>query len=79
MDDLSDLKASENPRSDFDGFQKVFYDLIDLKKGRLIKAFQQYFGITFIIAGVLATVSNLLQFSGPLMINKILNFLNADE
>ena len=79
MDDLSDLKVSEKPRSDYDGFQKIFYSLANIKKGKLIKSFQKYFGGLFIMAGVLATISNLLQFSGPLMINRILTFLNADE
>lgn len=79
MEDLSDLKASEEPRGDYEGFHPVFYSLKDLKKNKLIKAFQKYFGGTFILAGVLASVSNLLQFSGPLMINNILGFLNADD
>jgi ATP-binding cassette, subfamily C (CFTR/MRP), member 10 len=79
MEDLSDLKASEDPRTDYDGFSSVFYSLGDLKKNKLIKAFQKYFGITFIMAGVLATVSNLLQFSGPLMISSILGFLNTSD
>lgn len=71
IDDLSDLKASEDPRGDYNGFQKVFYSL-SIKKDKLLKSFQKYFGGIFILAGVLATLSNLLQFSGPLMINKIL-------
>jgi hypothetical protein len=79
MEDLSDLKASEDPKSDYEGFKAVFYALSDLKKNKLIQAFKNYFGITFLIAGILATSSNLLQFSGPLMIGRILNFLHASD
>jgi len=63
---------------DYQGFKKIFYSLESIKKNKLIKSFQKYFGITFLIAGILAAVSNLLQFSGPLMINRILNFLHND-
>ncbi len=77
MEDLSDLKESEDPRKDYEGFEKVFRTVKDLKKNRLIKTFQKYSGGTFVLAGILATIANLLQFSGPLMINRILNFLNA--
>jgi hypothetical protein len=79
MEDLSDLKDSEDPKKDYVGFEKVFRSLLDLRKNRLIKSFQKYFGATFILAGILATIANLLQFSGPLMIDKILSFLNAPE
>lgn len=44
-----------------------------------MKAFRKHIGFYFVLAGVLATISNLLQFSGPLMINRILGFLNADD
>lgn len=77
MEDLSDLKESEDPRKDYEGFEKVFRTVKDLKKNRLIKTFQKYSGGIFVLAGILATIGNLLQFSGPLMINRILNFLNA--
>jgi ABC-type multidrug transport system fused ATPase/permease subunit len=53
--------------------------LANLKKNRLIKGFFKYIGPTFLLAGTLAAVSNLLQFSGPLMIGKILHFLNENE
>lgn len=79
MEDLSDLKASEDPKNDYLGFRTIFYSLNDLKKNKLIQAFRNYFGITFLIAGVLATVSNLLQFSGPLMIGRILDFLHSSD
>lgn len=39
-------------------------------------SFKKYLGSLFIIAGVLATVANLLQFSGPIMIKNVLEFLN---
>jgi len=42
-------------------------------------AFWKYIGVTFFIGGFLAALSNLLQFSGPLMISRILEFLNAEE
>ena len=32
----------------------------------------KYIGPTFIIGGILATVANLLQFSGPIVIGKVL-------
>lgn len=79
MEDLSDLKAAEDPRSDYEGFEKSFAVIGDIKKNKLIKTFQHYFGTTFILSGVLATVANLLQFSGPLMIQRILEFLNSSE
>jgi hypothetical protein len=78
MEDLSDLKQSEDPRSDYVGFEKIFYLMAGEKSTRLMKAFMKYFGITFLIAGLLAALSNLLQFAGPLMINRILNYLNSD-
>jgi hypothetical protein len=34
--------------------------------------------VTFLLSGILAIISNLLQFAGPLMINNILSFLNQD-
>ena len=78
MEDLSDLNASQDPLGDYQGFKKIFYSLQDIKKNKLFKAFEKYFGFTFLIGGILAFISNLLQFSGPLMIGKILNFLNND-
>ena len=48
-------------------------------KNKTMNAFRKYFGMTFVLAGVLAAVSNSLQFAGPLMINKILLFLNSPE
>lgn len=79
MEDLSDLKESEDPRKDYEGFEKSFAVIGDIKKNKLIKTFQHYFGTTFLLAGTLATIANLLQFSGPLMIQRILEFLNASE
>lgn len=79
MEDLSDLKASEEPLGDYQGFKSVFYGLGDIKKNKLILAFRKYFGFTFVMAGVLATISNVLQFSGPIMIGRILNFLNSSN
>jgi len=43
-----------------------------------MRGFFKYIGPTFILSGILAAISNLLQFSGPLMIGKILTFLNED-
>lgn len=48
-------------------------------KEKLVTSFRNYFGVYFVLAGVYAALSNLLQFSGPLMINRILIFLNQDE
>lgn len=79
MEDLSDLKASEEPQGDYEGFKTIFYGLSNIKKNRLILAFRKYFGFTFLMAGFLATVSNVLQFSGPIMIGRILNFLNSSD
>lgn len=42
-------------------------------------SFKKYLGFNFVLAGILATVSNLLQFSGPVIINKVLEFLNQPD
>src|SRR4051812_42146534 len=78
MEDLSDLRADEEPPTTHNTFQAIYYSLTDLKVGKLLAAFRKYIGGTFLLAGILAIVSNLLQFSGPLMINRILAFLNSD-
>lgn len=79
MEDLSDLKASEEPLGDYQGFKTIFYQLNEIKRNKLIQTFRKYFGFTFLMAGILATVSNVLQFSGPIMIGRILNFLNSSD
>lgn len=79
MDDLSDLRQDEEPSHNYNLFSRVYYGLTNIAKGKLLKAFRKYIGATFITAGILAIISNLLQFSGPLMINRILGFLNSDE
>jgi ATP-binding cassette, subfamily C (CFTR/MRP), member 10 len=79
MDDLSDLRDIEEPPNNYDIFHRIYYALTNITKGKLLKAFRKYIGVTFLISGILAIVSNLLQFSGPLMINRILGFLNADD
>ena len=72
LEDLSDLKASEDPKTDSEGFRKIFTVMDKLTKNRTMKAFRKHFGMTFFLAGFLAALSNSLQFAGPLMINKIL-------
>lgn len=57
----------------------MFYGLAKDTKGKLLESFKKYLGFHFILAGVLATIANLLQFSGPLVINKVLEFLNSPE
>ena len=42
-------------------------------------AFWKHMGTPFLWSGIIAIISNLLQFSGPLMIGRILNFLNDEE
>lgn len=78
MEDLSDLRDDEEPPETHSAFQNIFYSLTGDKKGRLLTSFRKYIGGTFLISGILAIISNLLQFAGPLMINRILSFLNAD-
>lgn len=79
MEDLSDLRQDEEPSHNYNLFSQVYYSLTNITKGKLLTSFRKYIGGTFLTAGILAIVSNLLQFSGPLMINRILGFLNADE
>ena len=76
MDDLSDLKENEEPKYSATRFKDIFYSLTSTSKHRLMTSFKKYLGFNFILAGILATVSNLLQFSGPVIINKVLTFLN---
>jgi ABC-type multidrug transport system fused ATPase/permease subunit len=40
-----------------------------------LASFRKYLGPLFIASGILATIANLLQFSGPIMINNVLEFL----
>lgn len=40
-----------------------------------MSSFKKYLGPLFWASGILATISNLLQFSGPIMINNVLEFL----
>ena len=77
MDDLSDLKENEEPSYSATRFSNVFYSHAKGSTKRLFNSFKKYLGFSFILAGVLATISNLLQFSGPLVINKVLEFLNS--
>lgn len=42
-------------------------------------SFKKYLGFHFMLAGFLATIANLLQFSGPIVINKVLEFLNRPD
>ena len=79
MNDLSDLKENEEPEYSGSRFSKVFYSLASNTKKKLFTSFKQYLGFNFFLAGILATLSNLLQFSGPLMINKVLSFLNSES
>ncbi len=79
MDDLSDLKEIEEPSYSATRFANIFYSYPIGTTKRLFNCFRRYLGFFFIIAGVLATISNLLQFSGPLVINKVLLFLNSKD
>ena len=72
MEDLSDLRPDEEPANNYDIFSKIYYSLKDLKKNKLLTAFRKYIGMVFLASGFVAIISNLLQFSGPLMINRIL-------
>jgi hypothetical protein len=77
MEDLSDLRKNEEPSQNYDVFKDFFYSILHTKLGRLLISFRKYIGMTFIIGGILAAISNLLQFSGPVMIGRILDFLNS--
>lgn len=76
MNDLSDLKENEEPKYSATRFNDLFYSLDKHAKNRLFTCFIKYLGFNFVLAGILATISNLLQFAGPIMISKILSFLN---
>ena len=76
MEDISDLKENEEPKYSATRFRDTFYGFSNSTKNRLLASFKKYLGFNFILAGILATISNLLQFSGPITINKVLEFLN---
>ena len=69
---MSDLKEIEEPKYSADRFRNIFYSLGTGEKGRLFTSFKKYLGFNFMLAGILATIGNLLQFSGPVIINKVL-------
>ena len=79
MDDLSDLKEVEEPSHSAPQFSDIFYSFPSGSKKRLLGSFKKYLGFNFILAGILATIANLLQFSGPIVINKVLEFLNSEN
>ena len=72
MEDLSDLRENEEPIYSADKFRNIFYNLDPNQPARLLTSFKKYLGFTFILGGILATIANLLQFSGPYTINKLL-------
>jgi ATP-binding cassette subfamily C (CFTR/MRP) protein 1 len=76
MDDLSDLRKEEEPSYSASKFRNIFYSFPKRKKGKLLSSFKRYLGFNFCLAGILFTIASLLQFSGPLVIGKILNFLS---
>ncbi len=45
----------------------------------MFSTFKKYIGSTFLIGGLLTTLANLLQFSGPIIIGKLLAFLNRED
>ena len=79
MNDLSDLRDKEEPPENYNAFSQIYYAIDKAKKNKLMRAFWDHIGWIFLGSGILAILSNLLQFSGPLMISRILDFLNADD
>ena len=79
MDDLSDLKETEEPTYSAIRFTDIFYSIKPKNGKRLFAAFRKYLGFTFIIASILLTFSHLMLFTGPLVVNKLLNFLNSQD
>ena len=77
MDDLSDLKESEEPTYSATRFTDIFYSIKPKNGKRLFAAFRKYLGFTYMVASILLTISHLMLFTGPFVINKILNFLNS--
>ena len=75
MNDLSDLKENEEPEYSATRFSDTFYSLDKDGKNRLMASFKKYIGFNFLLSGILATIANLLQFSGPIIISKVLEFL----
>lgn len=57
-------------------FSKIFYSWEQSKPKKVLASFKSYLGPLFLISGILATIANLLQFSGPIMINNVLQFLS---
>ena len=79
MDDLSDLKESEEPTYSATRFTDIFYSIQPKNGKRLFAAFRKYLGFTFMVASILLTFSHLLLFTGPIVINNILEFLNSEN
>ena len=79
MNDLSDLLDIEEPRENYNIFSRIYYSFDKTRKNKLMGAFMKHIGWVFLGSGIIAIISNLLQFSGPLMISRILVFLNADD
>ena len=79
MDDLSDLKEKEEPTYSATRFTDIFYGTKPKNGKRLFAAFRKYLGFTFVVASFLLTCSHLLQFTGPLVISRLLNFLNSPD
>lgn len=72
MEDLSDLREKEEPIYSYQKFSQIFYSWEHSKPKKILASFKKYLGPLFVLSGVLATISNLLQFSGPIMINNVL-------
>jgi hypothetical protein len=53
-------------------FSKIYYDWDKSKTKKILSSFKKYLGPMFILSGILATIANLLQFAGPIMINNVL-------
>jgi hypothetical protein len=69
---LSDLKDVEEPIYSYNKFSSIYSSFHSSTPKKIMASFKKYLGPMFVLAGILATIANLLQFSGPLMISKVL-------
>ena len=72
MNDLSDLTPKEDPRYSYEKMSEAFESYPHGEPKRILKSFRKYLGPLFILAGILATIANCLQFAGPIVIGKVL-------
>lgn len=56
----------------YNKFSKIYYSWLPSHPKKILSSFKKSLGPIFMLSGILATIANLLQFSGPVVINNVL-------